>query len=54
LDDEGNLRIFPESVIRVETDFDGALHCGNKNCRARFWETALKFERVVSPPVGNP
>jgi len=47
LDDEGNLRIFPESTIRVETDFDGRLRCGDPKCFASFWETALHFETPV-------
>lgn len=42
LDDEGNLRVFPDSVIRVEPNFDGELHCGT--CAARFWEAKMKFE----------
>lgn len=55
LDDEGHLRIFPSIVMRVETDFDGELRCGNPKCFARFWDSALKFETPLAPRhSGNP
>ena len=53
LDTEGNLRFFPESVMSMETDFDGELRCGDPKCFARFWETDLKVEGGVSSTRGD-
>jgi len=52
LDDEGNLRVFPDSVMNVETDFDGEFRCGDPKCFARFWETDLQFEAEPTPKEG--